>query len=170
MGVCGLAFWTFRYPMIALFAKVPDAALMPADEAAAMHAAIVSIGAKVLICAAVFQCFDAIAITFIGALRGAGDTFWPMVISFVMSWSMIVGGGSLIIMWMPRLESIGPWMAASAYIILLGIVMAWRFESGAWRKIDLLGPQAVPQPVLGPQPETPATLGAAGKLEFDEKQ
>ncbi len=169
MGVCGLAFWTFRYPMIGLFAKVPDAASMSADEAAAMHAAIVDIGVKVLICAAIFQCFDAIAIVFIGALRGAGDTFWPMLISFVLSWSMIVGGGYAAVRWLPQLESIGPWIAASVYIVFVGIVMAWRFESGAWQKIDLLKHrEAIPQPVVGPQPETATTLGAARDVTQDE--
>ncbi|MCH7572197.1 MAG: hypothetical protein IH891_04715 [Planctomycetes bacterium] len=38
----------------------------------------------------------------------------------------------------PQLESIGPWIGASAYIIILGITMVWRFESGAWRSIKLL--------------------------------
>jgi hypothetical protein len=28
-------------------------------------------------------------------------------------------------------------------VVLLGIVTAWRFESGAWRKIDLLGRRRV---------------------------
>jgi hypothetical protein len=32
-------------------------------------------------------------------------------------------------------------MAATAYVIILGILVAWRFESGRWRKIDLLGNQ-----------------------------
>ena len=39
----------------------------------------------------------------------------------------------------PQMESIGPWIGASAYIIVLGITMFYRFESGAWRSIKLLG-------------------------------
>ena len=38
----------------------------------------------------------------------------------------------------PELESIGPWVGASVYIILLGFTMLWRFEKGAWRSIKLL--------------------------------
>jgi hypothetical protein len=38
----------------------------------------------------------------------------------------------------PQLESIGPWIGSAAFIILFGVTMAWRFESGAWRKIQLL--------------------------------
>ncbi len=172
MGACGLAFWVFRYPMVSLFAKVPDAAGMSTDEAAIMHEAIINIGAKVLICAAIFQAFDGIAVVFIGALRGAGDTFWPMLISFVLSWSVIVGGGYAAMRWLPQLESIGPWIAASVYIILLGLVMAWRFETGAWRKIDLLGraqPLAPPAAVL-PQPETPAAIAPTPNVETNNER
>jgi hypothetical protein len=38
----------------------------------------------------------------------------------------------------PQLESLGPWLGAAAYIIVYGITMAWRFESGRWRSIRLL--------------------------------
>jgi len=156
MGLCGLAFWTFRRPMVEVFATVRDDAGMTAAQRAAMHAEIIRIGATVLVCAAVYQCFDAVGIVFIGALRGAGDTLWPMIVTFLLSWSMIVGGGMAFIKWAPQLGSIGPWLAASAYVMLLGPVMAWRFESGAWRRIDLLGRKpAVPIPTP-PAPAPPA--------------
>ena len=126
MGMCGAMFWAFRYPMARLFATTDQA-----DE-------IVRIGAGIMICAAVFQLSDAVSIVYIGALRGSGDTKWPMFVSLGLSWSIIVGGGFAAVSLLPQLESLGPWIAASIYVIVMGATMAWRFESGAWRKIDLL--------------------------------
>ena len=139
MGLCAAAFWLFRRPMVAIFVKIDPSAGLTSAQAAEQAAEIVRIGGWIMICAAVFQLFDAMAIVYIGALRGAGDTFWPMVATIVLSWLVIVGGGYAMVCFLPHLKSIGPWIAAATYVILLGVLMAWRFESGAWRRIDLLG-------------------------------
>ena len=133
-SVCGVAFWLLREPMIALFVTVS-----PQEAAAGIEAAdIIAIGAKIMLCAAVFQVFDAMGIVFSGALRGAGDTLWPMLAAIMLSLVLLVGGGYAMVVLMPELESLGPYLAATAYVIVLGLVIAWRFESGQWRKIDLL--------------------------------
>jgi len=137
MGLCGLTFWLWRYELVRVFITAggtrDPVALAYIDE-------IVSIGGPVMICAAVFQVFDAVGIVFIGALRGAGDTFWPMVVSGTLSVGLIIGGGWFMLAAFPSLESIGVWMAGSAFVIALGVVMFLRFRAGHWRKIDLLGP------------------------------
>ena len=136
MGMCGALFWAFRYPLARFFATSDQA-----DE-------IVRIGAQIMICAAIFQLSDAVGIVYIGALRGSGDTRWPMFVTLALSWSIIVGGGFAAVTLLPQLESLGPWIAASVYVIVMGATVAWRFESGAWRKIDLLrrGPGQQQQP------------------------
>ena len=155
-GLCALAFLFFRRPMIELFAKGSVSAAASAAQGQADYLEIVRIGAQVMLCAALFQCFDAIAIVYAGSLRGAGDTLWPMLVTMLLSWTLNVGGGVAAIVLLPQLGSVGPWLAASFYVIVLGLAMAWRFESGAWRKIDLLGRAA---PVGGPPPPTPAPPG-----------
>lgn len=102
--------------------------------------AVLRVGAKVMIAAAVFQLFDAMAITMSAALRGAGDTLWPGLATIVFSWSLIVGGGYLLIWLAPGIGSIGPWIGASAYIIALGIAMTVRFMGGSWKQIRLAEP------------------------------
>jgi MATE family multidrug resistance protein len=136
MGFCGVIFWIFRYPLARFFATSDQA-----DE-------IVRIGAGIMICAAIFQLSDAVGIVYIGALRGSGDTKWPMFVTVGLSWCIIVGGGFAAVTLLPQLESLGPWIAASVYVIVMGATVAWRFESGAWRKIDLLrrGPAQQQQP------------------------
>jgi len=103
-----------------------------------LEAEIIAIGARLLICAALFQTADSVGIVYIGALRGAGDTVWPGVLATVLSWTVIVGLGWFLAARPPELESVGPWIAASLYIIALGIAMAVRFERGKWRDIKLV--------------------------------
>lgn len=129
MGLCALAFVLFRRPMISVFVETDDAKLA---------SQIVEIGMVVLVCAAVFQLFDALAITLSGALAGAGDTLWPGVVMFITAWVCIVGVGTALVEWYPELGALGPWIGAAAYIIVLGIAYWWRWISGTWRTIKLV--------------------------------
>lgn len=98
---------------------------------------VVEIGAKVMICAAVFQLFDAVGITYNCALKGAGDTFWPSMYFIASSWIILLGGGWLMVRFVPQWESLGPWIAASTLIITTAIFLAWRWHRGGWMKINL---------------------------------
>jgi len=165
MGLCGLAFYLFRYPMVEFFVRIDPATLVDGSTAASLTGQIVAVGGNILLCAAVFQLFDAVGIIYIGALRGAGDTYWPMLMTILLSWGLVVGAGMAAVEFLPQMTSIGPWIAASLYVVVLGAVVAWRFESGAWRKIDLLGrgtprPPAMPIPVPVPflAPDGPGSV------------
>ena len=166
MGFCGLALFVFRHPFVGFFVKVTPDEATTAAEAARRAATIVHLGGRIMVCAAVFQLFDAANIVYIGALRGAGDTRMPMIMTVILSWSLVVGGGVLAVHVAPWLTSQGPWIAASAFVILLAMAMAWRFESGAWREIELLGREPPPEAELAaltpdPQPGVSETPSAA---------
>jgi len=130
MTICAVLFVVFRNELTAVF--VDDST--PPDLAKQIRA----IGATLFICAAIFQTLDAIGIVYTGALRGAGDTVFPGILTVVLSWGVIVGGGFLMVRLFPELESTGPWIAATAYIAILGVVLAIRFERGGWKRLHLL--------------------------------
>jgi len=142
MGACAVAFVVFREPLVGFFAD---------EFPPAQREEMIRIGGWLMICAAVFQLFDAVGVVLMGALRGAGDTVWPGVVSAALSWVVIVGGGWLMLTIAPELRSVGPWIAAAAYIILLGLAMIWRFVGGRWRSINLLG-QSATAPEAGAAP------------------
>lgn len=100
-------------------------------------AEVIRIGASVMVCAAVFQIFDALGITYYSSLRGAGDTFVPAVMFVVTHWVIVIGGGFLVAELAPQLGSVGPWMAASALIILTGLYLWRRWHRRGWMKIDI---------------------------------
>ena len=131
MTICATIFVIFRYEFIEMF--------ISSDQyTAESRAEIIQLGANMLIVVAVFQTVDALGIVYTGALRGAGDTVFPGIVTAIYSWVFIVGGGWVAITFFPQLGSIGPWIAASIYIILIGLTMGYRFERGGWRSIDLL--------------------------------
>ncbi|MFG0285369.1 MAG: MATE family efflux transporter [Phycisphaerales bacterium JB039] len=130
MGACALAFILFREPMIRAFT--------PEDLAPEALERLIEIGSSIMIAAAVFQVFDAIAIIMTGALRGAGDTVWPGMVTVALSWTCIVGGGRLIIEIAPQLGSLGPWIGGASYIILLGVALLGRFAGGRWRTMGVV--------------------------------
>lgn len=123
MGLCGLAFVLLRGPMAGLFST---------------DAAVLEIASSLILIAAIFQLFDGLGITIIGILRGAGDTKWPGVLTVVLSWGILAGGGHLAATLRPEWGSLGPWSAAAAYIIVLGLCLGWRFARGKWRAIALV--------------------------------
>ncbi len=130
MGLCALCFVLFRSTLIEVFIN-PDT-----DPAEKMR--LIEIGSTIMIAAAVFQIFDAVAITTSAALRGAGDTVWPGVATIVLSWVCIPGVGLLLIRLAPQLGSIGPWIGASLYIIALGVALSVRFLGGRWKTMSLV--------------------------------
>lgn len=136
MGICALVFVLFRAELIEVF--IDDAT--PPDQ----RAKLIEIGSAVMIAAAVFQLFDALAITTSAALRGAGDTVWPGVATIVLSWTCIIGVGYGLVVLVPGLGSMGPWIGASLYIIMLGVVLGIRFMQGKWKTLSLVGPDTPP--------------------------
>ena len=103
--------------------------------------AVITAGVAILIWAAIFQVFDAMCITFMNALRGAGDTRWPAVVMSLVCWIIFVGGGYSVAQQWPQWGLNGPWSMCTLYIVVLGILLGWRWQAGRWRNIRLFDGQ-----------------------------
>lgn len=130
MGVCALGFVLFGRELMGVFIN--------AEAPEAERAMILSLGVRIMYAAAVFQLFDALAITMSSALRGAGDTVWPGVASVVLSWGCIIGFGHLLLAVLPQTGGLAAWIGASAYIVALGVVLLVRFLRGRWKELSLV--------------------------------
>ena len=124
MVTMGLMFVIFRRDLIMMFVKDSD---VPG---------VVDIGAKMLIFAAMFQAFDAIAIVSYGALKGAGDTLFPMASTLTLSWLFFLPVAYLLTI---RLNYgvVGAWLSVTIYVAAVSGVNFWRFASNRWHKINL---------------------------------
>jgi Na+-driven multidrug efflux pump len=62
-----------------------------------------------------------------------------MAMSGVLAGGFVLGGGLFMLAVFPALESVGVWIAGSAFVVSLGVAMFLRFRSGRWQRINLLG-------------------------------
>src|ERR1043165_7404995 len=135
MITCGILMVVFREPMIRFFvdaATPPDAVQR-----------LVKLGSMFLIATAAFQAFDAVTMTLSGARRGAGDTVVPGIATVVLSWGVIVGGGTVLVAVLPEnIRPLGGWIGAASYIMLLATFLLIRFVGGRWKKNKVLAESA----------------------------
>jgi multidrug resistance protein, MATE family len=110
-------------------------------------AAVAARGIVFLWIAAGYQLFDGMNISCGSCLRGAGDVRLPALMVLALSWLLFVplahslsfAAGAGWVDWLPQfgLGAVGGWYAALAYICCLGLMLLWRWRSGAWRSIEL---------------------------------
>lgn len=137
MTLMGLMYLTLRGPFIAFFNADPI---------------VIEAGKNILLCVAIFQLFDALNFTFIGALRGAGDTHWTAGLIVVLS-VFLLAPLSLGAVLYTNLESLGPWIAGTIYAIVMGLALWWRFARGKWREIDIFAAEEAKKTLVVPSRE-----------------
>ncbi len=128
MVTMGALFVIFRETLIDQF--------LPDDLAKDAVARVVEMGGTMLIIGAVFQAFDAVAIVSHGALKGAGDTRFPMFVNIICSWGVFVPLAWYLTQ-VRGMGVVGAWLPLPIQVVLSGGINFWRFASGAWRKIDI---------------------------------
>jgi MATE family multidrug resistance protein len=132
MGFMGICFLIFRDSLIGFLSS---------DDQ------VINAGVDIFVCAAVYQVFHAARIIYGGSLRGAGDTVWLAIISAIGAIPILGLGGYLIATFFPSLGAIGPWLAATLSVIVVGLSNRWRFKSNRWKSIDLFRRRSANIPV-----------------------
>ncbi|MFQ3661800.1 MAG: MATE family efflux transporter [Chloroflexaceae bacterium] len=80
----------------------------------------------------------ALAVSFIllGALRGAGDTRWPLFSRLLTTWVVRLPLTVVVVGWLGG-GLPGVWLAMCTDFTLQALMVLWRFNSGKWQKIDV---------------------------------
>jgi MATE family multidrug resistance protein len=112
MSCSAIVLWTLPLPIVHIFSYDPE---------------IARVGVRLLAIAAVFQFFDGVQVTAIGALRGSGNTRIAMITDLVGWWLVGLPLGAWLCFgrgWGVR----GLWFGLSAGLISIGSVLAvaWR--------------------------------------------
>jgi len=128
MGAVGAVYALFPARVLSLFAS-------------ASSGQIVAIGTTMLVISAAWQLSDAIGMTLSEALRAAGDTTWTAAVRILLAW--IVFTPTAILVTRAGGGPIGAMLCLVGYVGLLAAVLAFRFRSGAWKRIDLIEPRLV---------------------------
>lgn len=86
--------------------------------------------------AAIYVLVDTTFAIFTGALRGAGDTFWAMIITGILHWTLVPI--LYIILRVLHLSAKIGWISIVLIFVLFGFVIIWRYYSGKWRDIKII--------------------------------
>jgi MATE family multidrug resistance protein len=130
MTACGLLYVLGAPLLLAPYAAGADPAAWPR---------IAQLATVLLRFVAIYSIFDMMNLVHAGGLRGAGDTVYPMTLTFVLAW-----GAMLVPAWVGCVV-LGAgvyfaWTTGSAYVVLLGLLMRRRFRAGHWRSMRVIEP------------------------------
>jgi len=83
--------------------------------------------------AGAFQPLLALNFVISGALRGAGDTRWPLYTKIISTWGVRL---PLVYVFLALgLGLTGIWLAMATDFLLQGLLALWRFRTGKWETI-----------------------------------
>ena len=97
---------------------------------------VVQVGIVLLRMGAFLQLADALQLITAGSLRGAGDTRWPFAVQTAMAWGLYL---PLVYLTAVQFDTgvAGAWLACLLYLFILAALFLRRFETGAWKDIQL---------------------------------
>lgn len=143
MGVIALMYWLMPNIFIAPFGLHADAGeFLPISRMVATLLKFV----------AFYTLFDGIYIVVSGALKGAGDTRFPVAVTLAFSWTVL----AIPIFLLYRVGRLNIWLAwlfATAYVVLVTLALLARFLWGKWRTmrvIEEVPPHVTPHPSVPP--------------------
>lgn len=145
MLVSGIYMVTFA----AIYLTIPEVILSPLlqGEDHVTFAEIKPLVVNLLKFVAIYTLFDAMAIVFGSAIRGAGETRFSMIFTVSAGWCIMV----LPTVWAIQTEQglYTCWAAATTFIIILGIGFLLRFRQGNWKRVEMIEPLREPPTAHG---------------------
>jgi len=128
MSIWALLYLLLPHPMLSLFRSEENAAEFPA---------LAALTVRLLVYVAIYQVFDALGLVFGSAIRGAGDTVFPLVFTTICGWCLMVIPIFIGMTWFDTGIDFA-WIAASVYIATLGIGLWLRFLEGRWQRMRVI--------------------------------
>jgi len=128
MVACGLLYVFGAKLLLMPYAAGADPASFPR---------IAAIATVLLRFVAFYSIFDMMNLVHAAGLRGAGDTVYPMALTFVLAWVVM-----LVPAWIGCV-GLGQgvyfaWSMATGYVLLLGLLLRRRFRAGHWRSMRVI--------------------------------
>ncbi|WP_435010816.1 MATE family efflux transporter [Tundrisphaera lichenicola] len=132
--------WTFGYMCLVasayLFIPGVLVSMFEGDRDPQSFAELASLVPTLLACAAIYSLADALNITIAFALRGAGDTRFVSILTFVLAWPLMVIPTYFLV------RADGPlhwaWIFATVYILAMAVCFLLRFRSGRWKSMRVI--------------------------------
>lgn len=120
-GVVGLLLVFAAEPLLRLYTDDPR---------------VLELGRPLMLVGAIYQVFDALSIIADGGLRGAGDTRWPLVLRFLISWLMFLPAAYILGIYLDG-GLTWAWIGGLVSTAVLTAVLMGRFRGGRWKLIEI---------------------------------
>lgn len=132
-AACGAAYVLLPRLLLAPFAAGADPAAFAGVER-------LTIG--LLRFVALYSIFDMMNVVFAAGLKGAGDTRYPLAATVLLGVVVMLGPAWVMV---DRLHAgvYAAWIAPTAYVAILGVLMLRRFRAGRWESMRVIEPVAV---------------------------
>lgn len=133
MGLMAVIFLVFPDMLVNLFRASGDAG-MAYDE-------VLDVGVVLMRYVTIFTLFDAVAIIYVGGLKGAGDSRFIML-SIALSAGLVLVGPMLALNLLGIQSVHAPWICLVLYVVCLAGAFYVRFRKGPWQKIEMISQEA----------------------------
>lgn len=130
MSLCGAAYVLAPRLLLAPFGAGAEPAAFAVMEPVAV---------ALLRFVALYSIFDMMNVIFAAGLKGAGDTTYPLLLTIGLSWLAMLGPAYLLCVVLGFGVYVA-WSTATAYVVLLGLLMLRRFRAGGWRSLRVIEP------------------------------
>ena len=130
--------WAYSAVILILFTFFPEPLVdlfRPAQQSAVFNEAR-PLAIFMVRLAAVYVMVDTMFAVFTGALRGAGDTFWAMIITGVLHWTLVPL--LFVVLRVLKLSDRAGWASMVLVFVGFGTLIVWRYSSGKWRNIRVV--------------------------------
>lgn len=121
MGTMGIIFILFPKPILQVFTN---------------EGHVIEMGIVPLRVLGVVQFFDAVVMTLLFALSGAGDTKFPAIVALVLAWCVFLPI-SYVTGIVFDMGILGPWLGFALYLFLYAVAISWRVLRGNWKTIEV---------------------------------
>jgi len=113
-----------------VFVAVPDLLLVGFS----LEPEVLVVASDLMLLAAAFQVMDAVAMVGLGALAGAGETRFTMVLGVAAGWLVKLPLGAVLVLW-TDLGAAGAWWGLMAEIAVVAVIVVVRVRRAPWARL-----------------------------------
>jgi MATE family multidrug resistance protein len=129
--------WTYAGLMAIVFVSFAPALVgMFSEGFGAGDEQILPLARTLLRLAALYTLADATQVVFSGALRGAGDTKWVLIISGVLHWIMAIG--AFVFIRVLAAPPVAVWFFFIGFVMSMSAAMFLRHRRGSWERMRMV--------------------------------
>ncbi len=124
--------------ILGLFLLIPKALVMVfrPDTMSETFIQAIPIAENMIRIAALYVLVEAVTVAIIGALRGAGDTYFTMIVSVITHWLFV----PILYLCLNvfKFSVAGSWFMLVLFFLVFSLVLVLRFTGGKWKRIAVL--------------------------------